>query len=334
MILLDKKNIISRAISFLETESFAIVELIKRLEHLSEEQNQFFNAIKMIVSMNSYGRVIVTGIGKSGHIGAKIASTLASTGTASFFLHPAEASHGDLGMIREDDCILALSNSGESDEIVKIFPLIRRMGIPTIVMTGNLNSTLAKNANVILNTSVEKEACPLGLAPTSSMISMLALGDALAMNLLELRAFNHEDFARTHPGGSLGRKLLTLVKDIMKINSEIPCVLENASLADALFEISTKGMGMTAISDSENLLLGIYTDGDLRRTLQNPINIHELLIKDIMIASPKTITADRLAVDALTLMQNSKINGLIVVDEKNQIVGALNMHDLLKSGII
>jgi arabinose-5-phosphate isomerase len=280
------------------------------------------------------GRIVVTGMGKSGHIGNKIAATLASTGTPSFFMHPGEASHGDLGMITETDLVIALSNSGEVAEIITLLPLLKRLPVPLISLTGNEKSTLAEMADINLDVGVEKEACPLGLAPTSSTTASLAMGDALAIAVLEARGFTEEDFARSHPGGSLGRRLLLRVKDIMHTGDRIPVVSSNASLKQALLEMSDKGLGMTAIHDKENHLLGIYTDGDLRRTLDSQADIQTAMVKDHMTTNCVTIDAEQIASEALNLMDSNAINALIVTNKNGEVQGALNMHDLLRAGIV
>ncbi len=310
----------------LRTEAEAINALITRID------GYFQTACEMILACR--GRVVVTGMGKSGHIGNKIAATLASTGTPAFFMHPGEASHGDLGMITEQDLVIALSNSGEVAEIITLLPLLKRIPVPLIALTGNKDSTLAEMADINLDVSVEKEACPLGLAPTSSTTASLAMGDALAIALLETRGFTEQDFARSHPGGSLGRRLLIRVKDIMHTGNGIPIVDFDATLKQALLEITSKGMGMTAISDGDNHLAGIYTDGDLRRTLDTDANLQKARVRDHMTANCVTIEADLIASKALTLMDNNRINALIVTDKKGFIQGALNMHDLLRAGIV
>jgi arabinose-5-phosphate isomerase len=280
------------------------------------------------------GRIVVSGMGKSGHIGNKIAATLASTGSPAFFVHPGEASHGDMGMITAQDVVLALSNSGNTNELLTILPLIRRLGVPLIAMTGNPDSTLAQEADVHIDVSVEQEACPLNLAPTSSTTATLAMGDALAIALLESRGFTEEDFARSHPGGALGRRLLLHISDIMHTEEDIPQVPESATLRDALVEITKKGLGMTNIVDAEGRLTGVYTDGDLRRTLDNGINIHDSIIKEIMTRGCTTAQAGMLAAEGLQIMQEKKINALPVVDEDERLVGTLNMHDLLRAGVM
>jgi arabinose-5-phosphate isomerase len=280
------------------------------------------------------GRIVVIGMGKSGHIGNKIAATLASTGSPAFFVHPGEASHGDLGMITSTDVVLALSNSGETREIITILPLIKRMGAPLISMTGNPASTLAREANVNLDVSVAKEACPLDLAPTASTTAALVMGDAVAIALLEARGFTAEDFALSHPGGSLGRRLLLHVYDIMHKGDAIPAVTQHASLRDALIEMTTKGLGMTAIVDGEGRAVGIFTDGDLRRCLDRDVDVRAAKIADVMIPGGKHIAPDRLAVEALNLMEEKKINALLIVDHDERLCGALNMHDLLRAGVV
>lgn len=310
----------------LRIEADAITALISRLDE------QFTHALEII--LHCQGRVVVSGMGKSGHIARKIAATLASTGTPAFFMHPAEASHGDLGMITPHDVLIALSNSGESAELVAILPMIKRKGAKFISMTGNIRSTLAREADIHLDASVKEEACPLGLAPTASTTATLALGDALAIALLDARGFGADDFARSHPGGALGRRLLVHVKDIMHSGDALPKVSHTALLSDALLEMSRKGMGMTAIVDDQGKLLGLFTDGDLRRTLDKTLDIHTTRITQIMTASPRTIDAEKLAAEAVQIMEQHKINGLLVTDSHQQLVGALNMHDLLRAGVV
>ncbi len=310
----------------LQTEAASIEALTGRIGA------DFERACTLILSCN--GRVVVTGMGKSGHIGNKIAATLASTGTPAFFMHPGEASHGDLGMITEQDCVIALSNSGETAEITTLLPLLRRLQVPLIALTGNPRSTLSEMADVHLDVSVEKEACPLGLAPTSSTAAALAMGDALAIAVLDARGFTEEDFARSHPGGSLGRRLLLRVRDIMHSGEAIPKVPVDASLKQALLEISNKGLGMTAIENEQGRLAGIYTDGDLRRTLEGDTDIHAARVRDHMTPGCVTIGPDEIASAALTLMDEKRINALIVTDDDGRILGALNMHDLLRAGIV
>jgi arabinose-5-phosphate isomerase len=281
------------------------------------------------------GRVVCTGMGKSGHIANKIAATLASTGTPAFYVHPGEASHGDLGMIMDNDVILALSYSGESDEINMIMPVLKRQGNVIISMTGKPQSRLAQFSNVHLDVSVAEEACPLGLAPTSSTTVSLALGDAIAVALLEARGFSSEDFARSHPAGSLGRRLLVHIADLMHQGDDLPTVLANATVTDALLEMSQKRLGMTAIVDADNQLLGVFTDGDLRRAVnQGPINLNQTSVASLMAKNPKTVLANRLAVEAAHLLEQYQINGLLVVDDQNRLVGALNIHDLLRARVV
>ncbi|RUO30597.1 D-arabinose 5-phosphate isomerase [Aliidiomarina sedimenti] len=280
------------------------------------------------------GRVVVTGMGKSGHIGSKIAATLASTGTPAFFVHPGEASHGDLGMITAQDVVLAMSNSGETQEVVSIIPVIKRLGLTLISMTGNPQSTLARSSNVHINVAVQNEACPLGLAPTASTTAALVMGDALAVALLNARGFTADDFALSHPGGSLGRRLLLRVSDLMHAGERLPKVEQKASIKDALLEISRKGLGMTSIVDEQDVLLGVFTDGDLRRILDLQVDLHETSIASVMTARCITVTADTLAAEALKLMEDKKINGLIVVNPQQCPIGAFNMHDLLRAGVL
>jgi len=280
------------------------------------------------------GRVIVTGMGKSGHIGNKIAATLASTGTPAFFVHPGEASHGDLGMITAKDVVLALSNSGETSEILTILPIIKRLGVPLIALTGRADSNLSREADVNLDVTVEKEACPLGLAPTSSTTAALAMGDALAIALLEARGFTEDDFARSHPGGTLGRRLLLHVADIMRTGDAVPKVRQEASLNEALLEMTRKGLGMTAVVDANDRIVGIYTDGDLRRTLDQGLDVHQCSIVQVMTGHCVTLPKESLAVEVLQLMERKKINALLVADGEQRLVGALNMHDLLTAGVV
>jgi arabinose-5-phosphate isomerase len=279
--------------------------------------------------------VVVSGLGKSGHIARKIAATLASTGTPAFFVHPGEASHGDLGMITPKDVVLALSNSGETDELLTILPLLRRQGIPLIAMSGNDSSSLARLADVHLDVSVPTEACPLGLAPTASTTAALAMGDALAVALLEARGFTSDDFARSHPAGSLGRRLLLHIADVMHTGDKVPSVQLSATMSEALVEMTRKGLGMTAVVDADGRLAGVFTDGDLRRALDDEdIDLRSTALASLMTAHPKTIGADKLAVDAARLMEDHKIHALLVVDGENRVVGALNIHDLLRARVV
>ena len=303
---------------------------IEALEERIDEQ--FTRACETIMACQ--GRVVVTGMGKSGHIGNKIAATLASTGTPAFFVHPGEASHGDLGMITSQDVVIAISNSGSTSEVVTILPLIKRMGAPLISMTGNPDSILAREAVANLDVRVAKEACPLGLAPTASTTATLVMGDALAVALLEARGFSAEDFAFSHPGGSLGRRLLLKVSDIMHTGDQIPKVREGTPLSEALIEISRKGLGMTTVVDADGRLVGVFTDGDLRRTLDKAVDIHNTIIDAVMTRNGKTIGADHLAAEALNIMDALKINALPVTNPAGDLVGAINMHDLLRAGVI
>ena len=284
--------------------------------------------------LDCQGRVVVTGMGKSGHIGSKIAATLASTGTPAFFVHPGEASHGDLGMITPGDVVLALSYSGETAEILTILPLLKRMGTPLIGMTGHVQSTLAKESTIHLHIAVAQEACPLDLAPTASTTATLVMGDALAIALLQTRGFTPEDFALSHPGGSLGKRLLLRVSDLMHRGSDAPQVQADAPLRDALLEVSAKGLGMAAVLDQNQQLVGIFTDGDLRRCFDEGLDLHNARTADVMTPGGVRIQADRLAAEALKLMQEKKINALLVTDPQGQLVGALNMHDLLRAGVV
>lgn len=323
---LNRAQIKKLGLAVIETELAAVSALKARIH------DDFATACEIMLACQ--GRVVVTGMGKSGHISGKIAATLASTGTPAFFVHPGEASHGDLGMITAKDVVLALSNSGETNEILTIVPLLKRLGVPLIAMTGRPHSTLAREADIHLDVSVEKEACPLGLAPTSSTTVALVMGDALAVALLDSRGFTETDFALSHPGGSLGRRLLLRTADIMHTGANIPKVGEQASLRDALLEMTKKNLGMTAIVDSNDTVLGIFTDGDLRRTLDKNIDIHSAKIIDIMTRHCKTARANLLAAEVLKIMQDNKINAMLAVDENNKLVGALNMHDLLRAGVV
>ncbi len=299
---------------------------------LSRINDDFAQACELL--LNCKGSIVVTGMGKSGHIGGKIAATLASTGSPAFFVHPGEASHGDLGMITKNDVVIALSNSGYTAEIATIIPILKRFGVPLISMTGDKNSTLATEANINLDVSVSKEACPHDLAPTSSTTVALVMGDALAVALLQVRGFTAEDFALSHPGGSLGRRLLLHVSDVMHTKSRIPKVNESASVSEALLEMSKKGLGMTAIVDEHDKVLGIYTDGDLRRSLDKNINVHKTAISDVMTKNCRTTSASELAASMVKIMDDKGINGFLVTDENNKLTGAFNMHDILRAGII
>jgi arabinose-5-phosphate isomerase len=286
------------------------------------------------ICLNCHGRIVVTGMGKSGHIGGKIAATLASTGTPAFFMHPGEASHGDVGMITRDDVLLALSNSGETDEILTIVPAIKRLGVPMIAFTGNAASTLARAATVNVDIAVPAEACPLNLAPTASTTAALAAGDALAVALLKARGFTEEDFARSHPAGRLGRRLLLHVKDVMRTGAALPKVSPGVALAEGLMEMTRKGLGMTAIVDEQDRVLGVFTDGDLRRALDRAADLHRTRMDELMTRQAKRIDADALAVEAVLLMETHRITSLIVVGADEVLVGALNVHDLLRAGVV
>jgi len=293
---------------------------------------EFARACEMLRACE--GRVVVVGMGKSGHVGGKIAATLASTGTPAFFVHPGEASHGDLGMITPTDLVLALSNSGETPEILTILPLIKRMGVGLIALCGNRDSTLARQSDVYIDVGVDKEACPMNLAPTSSTTAALAMGDALAMAVFESRGFTEQDFARSHPGGALGRRLLLYVDDLMHRDQQIPLVSENDPLRKALVEMSSKGLGMTGVVDAEGRLCGVFTDGDLRRTLNSGEDVYACSIADVMTRGPKTVRLGTLAAEVVRLMRTLSINGVFVVDDDGKVRGALNMHDLLRAGVV
>jgi arabinose-5-phosphate isomerase len=325
---LDPDRLLARARRVLDTEVTAVSALRERLGE------PFVTACRLLYHCK--GRVVVTGMGKSGHIGNKIAATLASTGTPAFFLHPAEASHGDIGMITHDDVVLALSNSGETAELLTILPVIKRLNVSLIAMTGKPQSTLAKAAEAVLDISVAEEACPHNLAPTASTTAALAMGDALAVAVLEARGFTEEDFARSHPGGSLGRKLLLHVEDVMRTGDQLPIVKPDTPLKDGLLEMSRKGLGMTAVVDEQRRVLGIYTDGDLRRTLDQavPVDLRNTPMRAVMKTNPKTIAPRVLAAEAVNLMETARINQLLVVDESNTLIGALNVHDLLRAGVM
>lgn len=311
----------------IEIEVAAISALAARID------GAFTRACQLMLACE--GRVVVSGIGKSGHIARKIAATLASTGTPAFFVHPAEASHGDLGMITVKDVVLALSNSGETDELLTILPVVKRKGVPLIAMTGNERSSLSRLADVHLDVSVAEEACPLGLAPTSSTTAALVMGDALAIALLEARGFTSDDFAASHPAGQLGRRLLVHISDVMHTGKDIPRVEPSASVTQALMEMSRKNLGMTAIADGNDQLCGVFTDGDLRRTLDDAsVDLRTTPVSALMTANPRTIGADKLAIEAAQMMEAHKINGLLVVDADGLLVGALNFHDLLRARVI
>lgn len=310
----------------IEIERDAVDALLERID------DTFNRACETMLACQ--GRIVVTGMGKSGHIANKIAATLASTGTPAFFVHPGEASHGDLGMITKQDVVLAISSSGQTEEVITILPLIKRMGAPLISMTGKPGSALAKASDVSLDISVSKEACPLGLAPTSSTTVTLALGDALAVALLEARGFSEEDFAFSHPGGSLGRKLLLTVEQLMHSGSRVPSVRPDTSVSEGLFEISQKGFGLTAIVDDKEHVLGLFTDGDLRRAFDEKIDMHSTTIEQVMTKNCKTIQKDALAAKALHVMDEFKITGLLVTEQDGKLVGIIHMHDLLHAGVV
>lgn len=324
---MDKKKLQELGLAVINTEAQAVADLADKVM-----SDAFIQACQLMLDCK--GRVVVTGMGKSGHIADKIAATLASTGTPSFFVHPGEASHGDLGMITPDDVLLALSNSGETSEIITILPIIKRLNVPLITLTGNPDSTLSKLATVNIDVSVSKEACPLGLAPTASTTAALAMGDALAIAMLEERGFTEEDFARSHPGGALGRRLLLLIDDLMHTGATIPRVRRETKLSEALVEMTEKGLGMAIVVDSNDKLIGVFTDGDLRRTIDHKIDVRDALIKDVMTKDCTTIKPGMLAAEALQVMDATKINALPVVDGDNTLVGALNMHDLLRAGVV
>ncbi|MCI2284963.1 KpsF/GutQ family sugar-phosphate isomerase [Colwellia sp. MSW7] len=320
------KNFKEIAKNVINIEQQAIAELLQYID------DNFEKACHIMYQCQ--GRVIVIGMGKSGHIGGKIAATLAKTGTPAFFVHPGEASHGDLGMITKDDVVLTISNSGETGEVLAIIPVIKRIGAKLISMTGNTSSTLAKLADTHVCIKITTEACPLGLAPTSSTTATLVMGDAMAVALLNARGFTADDFALSHPGGSLGKRLLLRLSDIMHQGERLPVISENALIKEALVEMSLKGLGMTAIVNAKNQLVGLFTDGDLRRILDLQIDIHQDKITTVMTKSPTVAQADMLAAQALNIMEDKKINGLIIVDEHHSPIGAMNMHDLLRSGVL
>jgi arabinose-5-phosphate isomerase len=323
---IDSSQIRTLALAVVETEAAAVSDLKARID------DSFVRACKYLLACE--GRIVVMGMGKSGHIGGKIAATLASTGSPAFYVHPGEASHGDLGMVTAKDVVIVMSNSGETDELLVIVPLIKRLGVPLISMTGNPNSSLAQVATVNLDVSVRKEACPLGLAPTASTTALLAMGDALAIALLQARGFSADDFARSHPAGRLGKRLLLHVGDIMQTGDRVPAVKPNALLSDTLVEITRKGLGMTAVVDGNRRVIGVYTDGDLRRTLDRAIDIHATEVQEVMTRECKTARAEQLAAEMLKMMQDHKINSLPVVDDQGMLIGALNVHDLLRAGVL
>jgi arabinose-5-phosphate isomerase len=310
----------------LEIEARTLSALADRID------SAFVDAARIMLGCR--GRVVVLGMGKSGHIGGKIAATLASTGTPAFFVHAGEASHGDMGMLTSQDVALALSNSGETEELTVLLPLIKRLGVPLIAITGNPDSTLARGATVFVHVEVREEACPLGLAPTSSTTAALAMGDALAIALLQARGFTERDFARAHPGGTLGRRLLLKIDDLMHSGADMPTVRPQAAVATALVEMTRSGLGMTAVTDANDRVVGIFTDGDLRRVLERGHDLRATPIEEVMTRSCKTADCDMLAAEALRLMQDHKINALLVVDADDRLAGVLNMHDLLRARVI
>ena len=325
----DAEQALRLARETFDIEAAALTGLAARVDGV------FAEAVLMV--LQARGRVVVMGMGKSGHVGRKIAATLASTGTPAMFVHPAEASHGDLGMITAADVVLGISNSGESEELTAILPLIKRMGVPLLAITGRPDSTLGRHADVVLNASVDKEACPHNLAPTASTTAQLALGDALAVALLDARGFKADDFARSHPGGSLGRKLLTHVSDVMRSGDAAPRVDLNAGLMDLMREISAKGLGMSAIVDSEQRVVGVFTDGDLRRLIEkagNGVDLRSMMARDVMHAQPRTVRAEALAVEAAGVMEASRITSVLVVDAEGRLLGALNSNDLMRAKVI
>ena len=323
---MNSKSIQKLARAVIEIEAAAVNSLLARIDE------SFVQACELMLACD--GRIVVIGMGKSGHIASKIAATLASTGTPAFFVHPAEASHGDLGMLMSGDVALLLSNSGETNEMNSIIPIFKRMDVNIIALTGNPASTLAKHATVHIDVGVEKEACPLGLAPTSSTTAALVMGDALAVSLLERRGFTREDFARSPPAGRLGRQLLLLINDVMHSGEALPCISDTATISEAIVEMTAKRLGMSAVTDDDNRLRGVLTDGDLRRALDATLDPHTTPVTDVMTIEPKTIRPDALAMEAVQMMQDFRIQGLLVVDTDKQLVGALNFQDLLQAGVV
>ena len=323
---LNPAHVLSMAQEALDIEAQAVLALSRRLGA------EFVAAVEAL--LNTQGRVVVMGMGKSGHVGRKIAATFASTGTPALFVHPAEASHGDLGMIEPRDTVLAISNSGESEELTIILPVLKRQGIVLVAMTGRVDSTLARHAHHVLNCGVDKEACPLNLAPTASTTAQMALGDALAVALLDARGFRAEDFARSHPGGALGRRLLTHVRDIMRSGTDVPAVVQEASFIDLMREISAKGLGATAVVDAQRRVLGVFTDGDLRRAIEAGQDLRQRRAHELMKANPRTIDQDALAAEAADLMEQHRVSCLLVLDHQGHLCGALNTHDLMRAKVI
>jgi arabinose-5-phosphate isomerase len=322
----DDQRILQLAHEALEIEADAVRHLRQSLSPT------FVQAVRAV--LNVTGRVVVMGMGKSGHVGRKITATLASTGTPAMFVHPAEASHGDLGMVKDTDLVIAISNSGESDELAAILPVLKRQGVPLVALTGGAQSTLAKHADIVLNTGVLKEACPLNLAPTASTTAQMAMGDALAVALLDARGFKAEDFARSHPGGALGRRLLTHVSDVMRSGDAVPSVLPNATFSDLMREMSDKGLGASAIVDANKKVLGIFTDGDLRRLIETGTDMRQLTAQQVMHANPRTVRASALAAEAAELMELHRITSVLVVDEHGALCGAINTNDLMRAKVI
>lgn len=323
----DERGAMRRmALDVIEIQTGAIQALSARIDE------NFISACECI--LDCQGRVVVIGIGKSGHVGSKVAATMASTGTPAFFVHPAEAVHGDLGMIQAGDVVLALSNSGETDEVNTILPLLKRIGVTIIAMTGNPQSTLARHSDIHLDVGVEKEACPLGLAPTSSTTAALVMGDALAVALLESRGFTHDDFARSHPAGRLGRRLLLHIRDVMHSGDDIPSVTKDATISETIVEMTRKRLGMSAVLDGEGRVIGVYTDGDLRRTMDAGVDLRTTAITEVMTSGGKTIGPGALAAEAAQLMEEYRIQGLLVLDDDQRLVGALNFQDLLRAGVV
>ena len=323
---LDAQRVLELAQRTLDIEAQALLGLKSR------QGAGFVQAVDAILGCR--GRVVVIGMGKSGHVGRKIAATLASTGTPALFVHAGEASHGDLGMVTAGDIVLALSNSGESDEIAAIVPVLKRLGVSVVAMTGRAESTLAQHADIVLSTAVDQEACPLNLAPTASTTAQMALGDALAVALLDARGFREEDFARSHPGGALGRKLLTHVRDVMRAGADVPAVGPGAAFVEMMREMTDKGLGATAVTDAGGAVLGIFTDGDLRRLIEKGLDLRALTARDVMHAHPRVVRDDALAVEAADLMEEHRITSLLVVDAERRLVGALNSNDLMRAKVI
>lgn len=324
--LVDDARLLQLAHDTLEIEANALLGLRQKLS------SSFVQAVRAMLKVR--GRVVIMGMGKSGHVGRKIAATLASTGTPAMFVHPAEASHGDLGMVKDIDLVLAISNSGESDELAAILPVLKRQGVPLVAMTGGAQSTLAKHADIVLDSSVDKEACPLNLAPTASTTAQMALGDALAVALLDARGFKAEDFARSHPGGSLGRRLLTHVADVMRQDDAVPRVLPSASFSALMREMSDKGLGASAVVNEQGRVMGIFTDGDLRRLIEKGVDMRSLTAEQVMNANPRTVRVDALAAEAAELMETHRITSLLVVDAQGVLCGAINSNDLMRAKVI